>query len=137
MANLTIDPKKVSPVYVVEQFTAPSGIAIANGVAVRVETTTGKLLKANAATAPNAAVKGISLSNATPAGMPTTVVRKGIVNVGDALDALAFGASVFLSDTDGLLADTAGTVSTKVGEVVAGFNADAGLSPDKLLRIDL
>ena len=56
-----------------------------------------------------------------------------VLDVGDALSGIAYGVSVFLSDTDGTLADAAGTVSTVVGKVVAGWAGSA----KKLLRLTL
>jgi hypothetical protein len=53
--------------------------------------------------------------------------------VGDALSGIAYGVSVSLSDTDGTLADAAGTVSTVVGKVVPGWAGSA----KKLLRLSL
>jgi hypothetical protein len=61
-------------------------------------------------------------------------VRKGWIDIGDALSALAYDADVFLSDTDGTLATTAGTVSKIIGTVVPAWGATTA---DKLLRVDL
>jgi hypothetical protein len=47
---------------------------------------------------------------------------------------MAFDADVYLSDTDGTLATTAGTTSLVVGTVVPGW---AATTADKLLRVDL
>jgi hypothetical protein len=88
----------------------------------------------NAAAAGNIGDGFIALNNAA-AGEPVTAVKGPcILDVGEALAALAYGAVVYLSDTDGTLADAAGTVSTKVGNVLPGF---AAVTPDKLLRVSL
>lgn len=134
MADLTIDATKVAPVQVIEQLTGPASVAIEKGELVRYDTTTGKFVKAKATTAPNARACGMAITKAAAAGQTITVVRKGVLNVGDALSALAFDASVYLSDTDALSADAAGTVSKILGTVVPGWGATAG---DRLLRIDL
>jgi hypothetical protein len=67
------------------------------------------------------------------AGQSLTCVYRGVVDPRGALDALAFGAQVFLSDTAGTMADAAGTVSTVLGNVIPGWAS--GATPDKLLRI--
>ena len=131
MANLSIS--EVAPVKVVEQFTAPAGEAITKGQAVRFDTSTGYFTKANGSAAGEARIKGIALETVV-AGQPLTAVVKGILDLGDALDALTYDDDVYLSDTDGTLADSAGTVSVIVGETVPGLGHT---TPDKLLRIDL
>jgi hypothetical protein len=77
---------------------------------------------------------GVAISEANQAGITITAVRKGVVDLGDALDALAFNAVVYASDTDGTLGDAAGTVSKVVGEVIPAFGATTA---DKLLRVNL
>ena len=57
-----------------------------------------------------------------------------VVDVGDALSGLDFADSVYVSDTDGTLADAAGTVSKVAGTVVPGW---ATTSAEKLLRVEL
>ena len=56
-----------------------------------------------------------------------------ILDLGEALAALAYGAPVYLSDTDATLGTTAGTVSIVVGHVTPGWNATVA---DKLLILD-
>ena len=133
MADLSVTAGDVAPVKIIEQFTAPAGEAFSAGAAVRLDTTTGKLTGANGSAAAEARVAGIALTTAA-ANDTVTVLRKGYVDLGDALDALTYDDDVFLSNTDATLADTAGTVSTIVGTVVPGF---AATTPDKLLRVDL
>ncbi len=132
MANLVI-----SDVHIVAygansagKFDAPSA-EVFNFVPVRFDAA-GKLLKANGTTTTTAAFEGIATVKSTRAGQAVTVIREGLVDVGNALSALAIGAAVYLSDTDGTLADTAGTVSTIVGRVVPGWGA---LTADRLLLV--
>jgi hypothetical protein len=134
MANLTVVAADVRPVSVIEQFTGPAAEAILPGHYVRFNVTTGRIEKGNGTTAAEARKGGIALTEATQAGDTLTAVRKGILDMGDALDALTYDDDVFLSDTDATLADTAGTVSTIVGTVVPG---NGSTTPDKLLRVDL
>ena len=100
---------------------------------VRFDTSSGKIVLSNAASAANARVRGIALQTAI-AGQTTTVVQKGIVDVGNALGALSYDQDVYLSNTDGTLADAAGTTSKVAGIVVPGYSSE---TPDKLLWIDL
>lgn len=131
MANLTIS--KVSIVESVEQFDAPAGETFAVGSALRIDDTTGYATKANSTTSAEAQHEGIATLAASFANETVTILKEGVVDVGEALAGMAFGAPVYLSDTDGTYADSAGTVSTIVGHVVPGFgNASAA---DRLLRI--
>jgi hypothetical protein len=45
--------------------------------------------------------------------------------------------SLYLSDTDGTVADAAGTTSVVLGRVVPGFGTTTGTAADKLFFIDL
>jgi hypothetical protein len=139
MANLTITASVVRPVVVIDQLTGPVNTAVSIGQVVKINTTTGYFEPALATTAPNARACGVVTSimnggTAAAANQTVTVVRKGLVDIGSAMTAVAFNADIFLSDTSGTLADTAGTSSKVIGTVVPGFSAT---SADKLLRIDL
>lgn len=133
MADLTVTPADVAPVEIREQRTLPAAAAIAIGQAVYIDSA-GKFALADASGAGTAGAFGVAIQKATEAGEAVTAVRKGLLDMGDALDALAFGASVYLSDTNtGILADAAGTVSKVVGTVAPAWGAT---SADKLLRVD-
>lgn len=132
MADLIIT--EATPVKIIEQFTGPAGEAFAIGEAIRVDVATGYLTPANGSVAAEARVRGIAVRAANVANVEVTILSKGYLDVGDALDALTYDDDVFLSDTDGTLADTTGTVSTIVGTVVPGYGST---TPDKLLRVDL
>lgn len=131
MAAITITTCR--PVEVREQFTGPAGEAIAVGQFVRLNTTTGKIELGNSTNAAESKGGGIAL-HAAAVGDPLTVVKKGSLDVGNALTAIAFGGDVYLNDADGTLGDAAGTVSKVVGTVIPvwGFT-----TADKLLRVDL
>lgn len=133
MADLVIVAARVAPVQVREQTTAPAAEALTAGQYARLDTATGKLTKGNGSSAGEARSGGIVL-NTVAAGETATIVRKGIVDLGDALNALAWDADVFLSNTDGTLGTTAGTVSKVVGTVVPGWG---NTTADKLLRVEL
>lgn len=125
-------------IHVVEsetQMTLPFAEAVALGQAVRLDTTLGKWTLSKGTSAPEARIWGVLVSK-DPAGAVGTAVRKGVVD-GYALTALAYDAAVYLSDTDGTLADAAGTVSTVVGRVIPATATTTGTAYDKLLQIDL
>lgn len=131
MANLTITAADVAPVKVIEQYTAPNGESLTKGMYGRYSSA-GKFEKGKATTAGEVGFGGIVISD--DGAQTVTVMRKGIVDLGEALASLAYGAAVYLSDTDATLADAAGTVSTIVGHVIAGWGAT---SADKLLSVDV
>ena len=117
------------------QFTLVAAEAIEAGAPVRLDTSSGKATNANGTAAPEARILGIALKS-VPAGMAVTILRKGVLD-GFALAALAYDAAVYLSDTDGRLDDTAGTVSVVVGRVIPAFATTLGTAADKLLFVDL
>ena len=136
MADLTVDPTDVAPVEVRKQITAPSAAVIARGQLCRMDAD-GKWTPARTNDATGAGnVRGISMTDADPAGEAVTCVQKGLVDLGPALDGLAIGAAVFGSDTagGGALGDAAGTVSVTVGRVVGNYGATA---VQRLLDVDL
>ena len=61
-----------------------------------------------------------------------TVVRQGLVDIGDALAGMNYGALVYLSDTDGTLADATGDHE---GCRPGGASAWGNTTADKLLRV--
>lgn len=129
MTDLVISSVRIVEWY--DKFDAPSN-EVFGFEAVRYHTD-GTVTPANGTTTTEAAFQGIATVESDRVGQAITVVRKGILDVGEALAALAIGAKVYLSDTDGLFADAAGTVSTIVGEVIPGWGS---LTADKLLRIE-
>ena len=118
----------------VEQLTLAAGEAIVAGAPVRLDTTTGRFTNSNASSSGEARTYGIA-TRTVPAGLPVTAVRRGV------LSGWTFGgtydADVYLSDTDGRLADASGTVSKKVGRVIPLPGQTPGNSPAKGLVLDL
>lgn len=127
MADLTIT--EIAKVFTVQQFSGPAAEAIAKGDRCRFDTTTGRITKGNGSSAAESKRGGIALGAAV-AGEAVTILNQGIVDVGEALAALDFGALVYVSNTDGKFGDAAGTVSVIAGQVVPGFGST---TPDKLL----
>lgn len=126
---------KVNVVESIEQMTLPFAEACAVGDTVRIDTTTGGWTKANATTAAEARLWGLLVSK-DAAGAVGTALRKGVIDGFD-LSALAYDAVVYLSNTDGKLADGAGTTNVVVGRVIPAFATTLGTAADKLLHVDL
>jgi hypothetical protein len=126
---------KIRVVESIIQDTHVAAEAIVAGAPVRIDVANGRFTNANASTAPEARVYGIAKATVAT-GEPVTAIRKGVLD-GFTLDALAWDAAVFLSNTDGRLDDAAGTVSTVVGRVVGSDSQALGTAADKLLFVDL
>lgn len=104
MSDLSITAASVALVRGDEMLTLPAGEAITAGQAVRLDTSTGKFTKANATSDAEARWFGVAVNGAA-AGFPVTAVRRGLVDLGNALGGMAYDADVYLSNTDGTLAD--------------------------------
>ena len=136
MANLAlVTANTVSVVESLEQMTLPTAEAITAGMAVRIDTSTGKFTAANGTAAGEARIYGVATKTAA-AGMALTAIRRGVLD-GFALTGQAYDAAIYLSDTDGMLADSAGTVETVVGRVIPATSAVIGAAYDKLLYVGL
>jgi hypothetical protein len=114
-----------------EQVESKLAETLAAGDLVRLDTSTGYFTGANGTSASEANWVGILLTGGI-AGDYATAIEKGEVE-GFVLDALAFGAPVYASNTDKALADAAGTSSAIVGRVYPG-RAD-GPTFSKLLKV--
>lgn len=115
------------------QLTLVATEAIVAGAPVRIHTD-GKWTNANGTTTTENRVWGIATASVA-AGEALTAVRNGILD--GFTFSQAFDAPIYLSDTDGRLADAAGTVSTVVGRIVAGTATTTGTAYDKLLSVEL
>jgi hypothetical protein len=124
---------RVEVVESIIQMTLPAGEAITAGEAVRIDTT-GKFTGANGTTTTENRIYGIA-TRAAAAGQAVTAVRKGVLD--GFTFSQAYDAIIYLSDTDGTLADAAGTVSTIVGRVIPAWGQLVGTAADKLLFVDL
>lgn len=116
------------------QLTASFAESCNVGQLVRFDTT-GQWTKGNASSGTENRVWGILVSK-DGAGGAGTAVRRGILNGYD-LSGLAFGAIVYLPDTDGGLADAPGTTTMVIGRVIPGFSTTTGTTADKLLWVDI
>jgi predicted RecA/RadA family phage recombinase len=116
------------------QLTMPALEAIEAGAPVRLDPTTGKFRNGNGSDMTEGKFFGIALRSVA-AGEAVTALRRGILKGFD-LSGLNFGATVYLSDTDGSISGTAGTKAVTVGYVVAGNAQLLGSTADKLLLVD-
>jgi hypothetical protein len=138
MTNLVVDATTIRLVRGSDEvlLTAPMGEAGTAGQYFRLNTTTGKLEKGNGTTTGEVGtVGGVLLDSVATINLTGTIALRGskaILDMGESITALAFDASIFLSDTDATLADSAGTVSTVIGKVVPGWNSTTA---DKLLML--
>ena len=136
MADISlVTANKVFVVESIMQLTLPAAEAITAGMAMRLDTATGKFTKSKATDAAEARVNWLA-TKTVAAGEPVTGIKRGVMDGYD-LSGMAYDAPVYLSDTDGTLADAAGTVSTVVGRVIPGSATTLGTSLDKLLQVDL
>ena len=115
------------------QATLPAAETIAAWAPVRIDTN-GKFTNANGTTATEADLYGIA-TRSVVAGEAVTAVRVGLL---DGLTlAGAYWSSIYLSNTDGRLADAAGTVTRRLGYVMPGWSQGVGTAADKVVVIDV
>lgn len=122
MANLTFVPAEVAGVRW-EQGNAHADLAVEPinaGQYCRLDVTTGKIALGNATVLAEVGKGGGIAIKTAATGGALSIIRRGLVDVGNALNAMAYGAEVFISNTDGTFADSAGTVSTVIGYVHPG-----------------
>lgn len=135
MADIAITASDVAPIKVEEQHTGPAAEAIDAGEVVRLDTTSGKFTLANATSAAEGRAFGMAVNSAV-AGETLTVVKKGMVDLGDALTSEDYDEELNLSNTDGALDDGAGTPTGTyaIGRVVPAWGATAA---DKVFLVEL
>lgn len=117
----------------IEQMTLPAAVDMDEGTPVYVNSS-GKFAKGDASLAGTADVYGLT-TRKVKAGEPVTAIAKGVVGGFD-FSSQSYGADIFLSDTEGRVGDAAGTVSTKIGEVIPVYGQPRGTNPAKLLRVN-
>lgn len=133
MADLTVTKCKLVKGGDEHQFTAPAAVAIVPGNSIRINTD-GKFELADASAAGTLGDVYVAINKAAAGETVTGVKSPSVVDLGDALSALAYGALVYVSDTAGALNDGAGTVTKVVGTVIPSWG---DTTPGKLLRVDL
>lgn len=138
MADLTITAADVRAVeWVQDSRTRVAGAAVDAGAPVYLDTS-GKVQEAQAdGTAAERLVIGIAVTTAAAANLPVSVAGPGaLVDLGDSMSGVAYGATLFLSNTAGAIADAAGSVSVVLGTVEAVEHMSGTTSVfDKLFRV--
>ncbi len=133
MADLSITT--CTPVRVIEQYTGPAAAATAVGDAVYLVAASGKLgLADENGSAPVNEPEGVAIKAALADGDTITIVKKGLLDIGNVLSAMNYGTPVYLSATAGKLADADPGNAIVIGEVWPAWGATTA---DKLLRVDL
>lgn len=136
MAAITIsDYENVLPVEgePSEKWEQASGAVITPGQVVRQDTTTGKWVLANATSTGNAGKPFIAFARSNVANLGVIAMRRGYLFLDTGLDSLAPGALIYLSDTDGGLSTTAGTVSVILGFVMMLYITTSGR---KIMKVE-
>jgi hypothetical protein len=126
---------RVEVVESIIQMTLPTDEAVTAGMAVRLNTTTGKFTKANGTGAAEARAWGVA-TKTVASGMPVTAIRKGVMDGWD-LSGMSFDDPVYLSDTDGRLSTVAGTTNVVIGRVIPGTSVSLGTAYDKILSVEV
>lgn len=135
MADLAFGTDDVAPVTIIESFTGPVNEAVTPGQVVRFDLTSGYITKANATeAAEHGYLRGLAIGTANGSAVTITAVKRGIINMGTGLGDLTYDDIVYLSNTDGALADAAGSVDIKVGYTIPGFGMGTAAN-DKLLYV--
>jgi hypothetical protein len=125
---------EVSIVESIMQLTAPAGEAITPGAPVRFDAN-GDFVNGNATNATENAIWGIATGKrAWVAGEPLTAVRIGVLD-GFVFTSDAYGATIYLSDTDARLSTVVGTTRLVIGHVVPGTANLRGVAKDKMLAV--
>ncbi len=133
MANIALlTAGRVEIVESIMQHTAPAGEAVTAGAPVRFDAN-GNFVNGNGTDATESNIYGLA-TKSVAANEPLTAIRRGVLD-GFTLPQ-AYGAKIYVSDTDARIADAAGTVSVIVGRVVPGNAQTLGTAADKLLLVD-
>jgi hypothetical protein len=132
MSDLT----QISTIRLVEAYEEPRTVPAAEAIDVGdvVSYNSGGALVAARATTGPILPKGMAL-NASLIYGHVDVVRDALLDVGNILGGLAFGALVYTSDTAGLLSDASVNSLAAIGEVVPAHGVIT--TYDKLLRLKI
>lgn len=138
MADIALKTaNRIEVVESLEQHTSVAAEAVTAGAPVRIDTTTGRFTNANGSAADEARAYGIA-TKTVAAGQSLTAIRRGVLGGFD-FDSgpTAFDAAIYLSDTDGRIADAAGTVSVVVGRVLPVFGDILGQGASRVLLVNM
>lgn len=132
MANLTVDAARVGWVRGDAPIPHKAGATVTAGAPVYLDSN-GAVREADAGADATEAAIGIALKSVVAGEALSVAGGAAIVDLGNALGGLAFGATVYLSDDAGELADAAGSATVAMGTVIPGHGQTTA---DKLLRVN-
>jgi hypothetical protein len=115
------------------QATLVAAETIVAGAPVRIDTS-GKFTNSNGTSTTEARTYGIA-TRSVAAGEALTAVKVGVLD--GFTFSQAYDAIIYVSDTDGRLADAAGTTSKIAGRVLPGTATTLGTAYDKVLSVEL
>lgn len=129
MATINVNPDQVALVRLDEPVApAVAGEPIQKGQNTGADAATGRQILGG-----GGSPQGVAITRAVRAKYAVSVLKKGIVELGDGLQALDFGAPVFAA-LDGSLDDAGGSgANTRIGTVVEGWGDKTAR---KLLRVN-
>lgn len=137
MAIISITATNVSRVSAVEEFHSISGSTITPGQFCRPDGS-GQFIPGSVNDAAAAEFGGVAIAHGDT-GADVSIMRRGVLNVGNALASVAFGSKIFLGSVAGEWRTdpfgTAGTVDIEIGTVIAVWGN--GGTADKLLAVDV
>lgn len=133
MAKLTFDYFEVMEKWETVQTISGEDIATGRrGKYMRVDATTGKAVYGNGSSATEVGVlRGLALSNQKHEGDAVTLLRYGLVDIGNELDSLDFGAAVYVDDDDGALGSASGDSAETA---IAGYVWPVALADGTILK---
>lgn len=135
MADLTITAASVALVKAIEEFVLPTNEQVDAGEAVYLVAASGKLGLADGnGAAPLNEPEGIAYRSGRFSGDAVSCLKRGWLDLGSALDALDYGAPIYLSNTAGALADADPGNGVIIGEVWPAFG---NTTADKLLYVNI
>lgn len=134
MADIVPTAADVGVVQVIEMASGPSAETLTAGQWARLDTSSGFWTKGNGTNAAEARNGGIVVS--VQGDGTVSVLRRGIVDLGDVFSGLAYDLDIYLSDTDGALGSAASdSAENKIVGSIIPAHGD-GAQADKLLRVN-
>jgi hypothetical protein len=113
MSKITIDYFEVMEIYKTIETVSGEEITTRRGRYCRVDATTGKAMLGNGSTSGEVGnLRGIAMTNQKYNGDAVTLLQYGLVDIGNELDSLDFGAAVYIDDDDGAFGTASGDSTT-------------------------
>lgn len=133
MTLITVTAARVRAVEIILASSKPAAVAITRGQICYVDTNGKWALSLTTSAAAAGNIRGWALKDVA-ANEAVTCLMIGIMDIGDGLTAVAFGAPVYGNDTGGSIGDAVGTATVINGYVTSGW---ASTTPDKLVKVNM